>query len=146
MIITSPSFEDGTKIPAKFTCSGGNINPELGIQNVPENTKALALIVDDPDAPSGTFTHWSVWNIDPGTTVIKEESVPPGSVEGTNSYGHTGWRGPCPQVPGPAHHYHFKLYALDATLNNGSGAIPAEVEAEIAKHAIAKAELIGIYP
>ncbi len=148
MIITSPSFNDGENIPAKFTCSGdppaGDINPELQIQNVPSEASSLALIMDDPDAPSGVFTHWTAWNIDPKTKVIKEESVPPGSIEGRTDFNRTGYGGPCPP-PGKPHHYRFKLYALDATLNLKSGATVNMLAAEINKHLIAKAELVGLY-
>ena len=88
MIITSPSFDDGNTIPKKFTCDGGDINPELLIQNVPAEARSLALIMHDPDAPTaGGFTHWTVWNIDPATTLIKDESIPSGSVEGSNDAG-----------------------------------------------------------
>src|SRR5258708_53854 len=111
MILTSPSFNDGETIPQKFTCDGGDINPELQIQNVPEGAKSLALILHDPDAPmKDGFTHWIVWNIDPATTVIKQESVPPGSVEGRNDAGRNSYIGPCPRAG--THHYHFQLHAL----------------------------------
>ncbi|MDP2598782.1 MAG: YbhB/YbcL family Raf kinase inhibitor-like protein [Candidatus Liptonbacteria bacterium] len=155
MIVTSPSFKDGEMIPKKFTCNGGNINPELQIQNVPLETKSLALIMDDPDAPTKTFTHWLAWNIaaSPEASlapagrdsiiVIKEESVPPDSVEGMNGTKEIGYIGPCP--PSGTHHYHFKLYALDAMLKLQTGAAKTELEAEINKHLIAKAELVGLY-
>ncbi len=146
MLITSPSFKDGEKIPVKFSCDGGNMNPELQIQNVPENAKSLALIMDDPDATRGrTFTHWLVWNIDPATVLIKEESVPPGALEGTNDFPRVGYGGPCPPKGANPHHYHFKLYALDAILKLGEGAKKSELESEINKHLIAEAELIGLY-
>lgn len=144
MLLTSPSFEDGLPIPKKFTCDGGGINPELQIQNVPREAKSLALIVHDPDAPrEGGFLHWAAWNISPATTLIKEESVPPGSREGENDGGSLGYFPPCPNIG--MHHYHFKLYALDALLElPESAALPA-LKAEIAKHLIAEAELVGTY-
>ncbi len=154
MLITSPSFNHNEKIPDKFTCEGGDINPALAIENVPENAKSLALIVDDPDAPGGTFTHWTVWNINPNTTAIKEESVPPKSVEGETDFGRVGYGGPCPPAspkpseggpPGKPHRYFFKLYALDAMLNLPEGSKRADLEKEIATHTIASAELVGIY-
>ncbi|HUC01872.1 MAG TPA: YbhB/YbcL family Raf kinase inhibitor-like protein [Candidatus Paceibacterota bacterium] len=145
MIITSSAFEDGATIPEKFTCAGGDINPELLIQNVPEEAKSLALIVYDPDAPMvGGFTHWTVWNIDPGTAIIKEESTPPGSMEGQNSGGKIGYMGPCPPAGAP-HHYHFCLYALDAPLDLLVGAPAGELQEAIDAHRIAKAELVGLY-
>lgn len=143
MILTSPSFQENEFIPSKFTCDGGNVNPELQIQNVPPEAKSLALIMDDPDAPSGNFTHWLVWNIKPDTEIIKHESVPPGSVEGRNDKGEFGYTGPCP--PSGTHHYHFKLYALKALLNLPAEASKKMLEFEISKNKIAYAELIGLY-
>jgi Raf kinase inhibitor-like YbhB/YbcL family protein len=146
MLITSPSFKDGEKIPIKFSCDGGDINPELQIQNVPVEARSLALIVDDPDAThGGTFTHWFTWNINPATQFIKEESVPPGAQEGTNDFGNISYGGPCPPKGNNPHHYHFKLYALDAMLNLSQGAGKSALEAEINKHLITKAELVGLY-
>jgi Raf kinase inhibitor-like YbhB/YbcL family protein len=144
MILTSPSFEDGKNIPKKFTCDGGNINPELLIQNVPEGAKSLALIMHDPDAPrKGGFTHWVVWNISPSTTVIKEESVPPMSEEGKNGSGEIGYAGPCP--PSGTHHYEFRLYALDAPLALSEDTDKAALEKEIEKHLLDKTTLTGLY-
>jgi Raf kinase inhibitor-like YbhB/YbcL family protein len=145
MIITSPSFDDGNTIPKKFTCDGGDINPELLIQNVPAEARSLALIMHDPDAPTaGGFTHWTVWNIDPATTLIKDESIPSGSVEGSNDAGRVGYFGPCPP-PGAPHHYHFQLYALDAILDLPEAAPAAALWKEIEKHVVANAELVGLY-
>ena len=145
MIITSSAFDDGAAIPKKFTCDGGDMNPELLMQYVPPEAKCLALIVHDPDAPvAGGWTHWTVWNLDPRISVIKEESVPPGAVEGSTSAGTAGYRGPCPP-PGAPHHYHFHLYALDAFLDHPEGAsVPALREA-IANHTMAEADLVGTY-
>ncbi|HVN26664.1 MAG TPA: YbhB/YbcL family Raf kinase inhibitor-like protein [Candidatus Paceibacterota bacterium] len=144
MIITSPSFDDDAMIPKKFTCDGGGINPELQIQNVPQGARSLALIVHDPDAPmQGGFTHWVVWNINPETTLIKEESVPPGSVEGRNSAGRIGYMGPCP--PGGVHHYHFQLYALNEMLDLAATAPLGEIQMQIDNHLITQADLVGLY-
>lgn len=160
MILASPSFENNAYIPKKFTCDGstsfdkaqdeslttggGNINPELQIQNVPAEAKSLALIMHDPDAPMpGGFTHWLVWNIDLATTKIKEESVPPNAVEGKNDGGRIGYTGPCP--PSGAHHYHFKLYALNAMLNMPVDVSKSDLELEINNHLVAQAELVGLY-
>ncbi len=144
MIITSPSFKNNEFIPAKFSCEGGNINPELQIQNVPENTKSLALIMHDPDAPMpGGFTHWVVWNIDPKTSTIKEESVPPGAIEGKNSRA-MGYTGPCPP-PGKPHRYFFKLYALNSRLDLAEGSTKSALETEIKSSIISETELIGLY-
>ncbi len=152
MIVTSPSFENDGYIPERFTCdgstaltaSGGDINPELDISGVPAETKSLALIVHDPDAPmAGGFTHWLVWNINPKTPVIKEESVPPGSLEGKNDSGKIGYIGPCP--PSGVHHYHFTIYALSAIIDLKSGSDKKSLESEINKHLIAQADLVGLY-
>jgi len=153
MLLTSPSFKNGEYIPKKFSCDGstsltaggGEINPELQIQNVPNGAKSLALILHDPDAPiAGGFTHWLVWNIDPQTVTIKEESVPPGSIEGKNDGGKYGYVGPCPP-PGNPHHYHFKLYVLDAVLELPKEATKADLEAEIGKHVLVETDLVGLY-
>ena len=107
--------------------------------------ESLALILHDPDSGAhGGFTHWAVWNIDPATALIKDESIPPGSVEGENSAGRVGYFGPCPS-PGAPHHYHFQLYALDAILDLLEGAPVAALRKEIEKHSIASAELVGVY-
>lgn len=143
MLLLSPAFNHDGNIPAKFTCDGGNINPELQIENVPEGTRSLALIVDDPDAPNGTFTHWTVWNIDPRTTLIKEESTPPGAVEGKTSFGQSGYGGPCP--PSGTHHYHFRLYALNTVLSLSPDASRQDLETAIAGCILAAADLVGLY-
>jgi Raf kinase inhibitor-like YbhB/YbcL family protein len=146
MLLTSPSFENGAAIPKKFTCDGGDINPELAIGNVPSGVRSLALIMHDPDAPiTGGFTHWVVWNIDPTKPTIKEESVPPGSCEGTNGAGRVGYLGPCPPPGHGIHHYQFRLYALDALLDLPATAGAKDLEAEIQRHLIEVAELVGLY-
>lgn len=145
MIITSPQFEGGQEIPRKFTCDGFDMNPEFQIQNVPAEAKSLALIVEDPDAPGGTFTHWTVWNIKPDTTLIKEESMPPGSTEGRTDFGRTGFGGPCPPQGAGAHRYFFRLYALDRRLDLPPGSSRSELAAELGRGCLAKAELIGTY-
>lgn len=143
MILTSPSFENDGMIPKKFTCDGGNMNPELHIQYVPEGAKSLALIVHDPDAPiAGGFTHWVVWNIAPTTTLIKEESVPPGSVEGSNTQS-GGYMGPCPHSG--THHYEFRLYALDTTIDIPGESGKTELEAAMRGHMLEEAKLVGLY-
>ncbi len=146
MLLTSPSFENEGFIPKKFSCEGGDINPELQIQNVPDGALSLALIVHDPDAPlSGGFVHWVVWNINPATTLIKEESVPPGAVEGTNGAGKIGYFGPCPPPGHGVHHYHFRLYALDAQLELSAVTTAYDLEIEIKQHLIDSADLVGLY-
>jgi Raf kinase inhibitor-like YbhB/YbcL family protein len=142
MKITSSVFENKGKIPSKYTCDGENINPPLSFSEVPASTKSLALIVDDPDAPMGTFVHWVLYNIDPKTTEIKENSIPKSAEQGKSSSGESSYFGACP--PSGAHHYHFKLYALDSVLNLDN---PDKATLEKAKqgHIIEKAELTGLY-
>jgi Raf kinase inhibitor-like YbhB/YbcL family protein len=144
MLLTSPAFKHGEPIPRKFTCEGGDISPELTVQNLPQGTKSLALLMDDPDAPGETFTHWLVWNIDPSATFIKEESKPPRSVEGMNSGATVGYMGPCPP-PGKPHRYFFRVYALDALLLLTTGGTRQEFEAALVGHVLAETELMGTY-
>lgn len=141
MNISSAEFKNNGPIPAKFTCQGEGINPELIIEGVPANIKSLALIIDDPDAPIGTFTHWLIWNIDPKTSTIKENSAP--GVQGANGVNKNAYFGPCP--PSGTHRYFFKLYALDSMLDLNAGASKSQLESEIAKHELARVELIGTY-
>lgn len=141
MNISSPEFKNNEPIPAKFTCQGDGINPKLEMSGVPVETKSLALIMDDPDAPMGTFTHWLIWNIDPKTVTIKENSAP--GVQGENSVKESVYIGPCP--PSGTHRYFFKLYALDSMLDLNAGASKSQLESEIAKHELAHAELMGTY-
>ena len=143
MKITSSSFQEGGDIPSKFSRDGQNINPALRIEGTPSNAKSLLLIMDDPDAPVGLFTHWLVWNIDPKTTDIAEKSVPKGAVQGTNDYPTLGYGGP--QPPSGTHRYYFKIFALDQMLDLKAGAKRAEVDAAMRGHVIAQGELMGRY-
>ncbi len=143
MKIQSPAFEHNQTIPPKYTCDGEDINPLLAISDVPENAKSLALIVDDPDAPMGTWVHWIVWNIDPATTEIAENSVPTGAVEGKTSWNRLGYGGPCP--PSGTHRYFFKLYALDTTLDLPPGADKFQLESVMKNRIVDQTELIGLY-
>jgi Raf kinase inhibitor-like YbhB/YbcL family protein len=143
MTITSPAFAENAAIPSLYTCNGKNINPPLRITNMPADTKSLTLIMDDPDAPRGTWVHWTVWNIDPSTTAIGEDSVPEATIEGITSFGKPGYGGPCP--PSGTHRYHFKIYALDTLLDLPSHAEKNELEEAMKGHIIAHAELVGVY-
>ncbi|MCL5010077.1 MAG: YbhB/YbcL family Raf kinase inhibitor-like protein [Patescibacteria group bacterium] len=143
MKITSPVFENTGKIPKKYTCDGENVNPPLSFIGIPSQTKSLALIVDDPDAPGGTWTHWVVFNINPQILEVKENSLPAGSIQGLTSFGKLDYGGPCP--PSGTHRYFFKLYALDAVLSLKDRAGKEKIEEEIGKHLIESAELTGIY-
>ncbi len=141
--ITSPSFQAGGDIPTKFTCNGTNVSPELQISSVPNETKSVVLIVDDPDAPRGLFTHWIVWNIDPKTTRVAENSAPTAGVQGTNDFGKRNYGGPCP--PSGTHRYFFKIFALDIKLESKPSARRAELDAAMRGHVLAQGELMGRY-
>jgi Raf kinase inhibitor-like YbhB/YbcL family protein len=143
MKISSPAFQEGGTIAEKFSKNGQNVSPELRIEGAPAAAKSLALIVDDPDAPVGLFTHWLVWNIDPKTTEIAENGVPKGALQGTNDFPGRGYDGP--QPPSGTHRYYFKIFALDRMLDLKSGAKRREVDAAIRGHVIAQGELMGRY-
>ena len=143
MLIASAAFERNSSIPKKYTCDGENVNPPLTFSGVPENAKSLALIMDDPDAPRGTWVHWTMWNIDPSTINITVDSVPAGAVEGTTSSGKSVYGGPCP--PSGTHHYYFKLYALDTILDLNKSSEKQEIESAIEGHVLGQAELVGLY-
>ena len=140
--VTTPAFQAGGDIPAKFTCNGANANPELRINGIPE-AKSLVLIVDDPDAPRGLFTHWIVWNIDPKTTDIGENSAPADGVQGTNDFGKRNYGGPCP--PSGTHRYFFKIFALDTKVDLKPNARRAELDAAMRGHILAQGELMARY-
>lgn len=143
MKISTTAFSERRPIPERFTADGKNVNPPLKISGVPDEAKSLVLIVDDPDAPMGTWTHWPVWNIQPGTTVIKEDSVPSGAVVGTNDAGTAKYAGPSP--PRGTHRYCFRLYALDRTLDLRAGSFRADLEDAMRDHILERAELLGRY-
>ena len=139
--VRSSAFASGGNIPAQFSCKGANTNPPLQFQGIPKEAKSLALIVEDMDAPGGGFTHWLVWNIDPGTTEIAQKSVPRGASEGTNDFGKTGYGGPCP--PSGTHRYYFRLLAVNQKLDLKPGADRPALERALGKHVIAIGELLG---
>lgn len=143
MEIKSPAFANNENIPAKYTCDGDDINPPLQFSDVPGNAKSLVLISDDPDAPTGTWVHWTIWNIDPATTEITENSIPAGAIEGTTSFGEIGYGGPCP--PSGVHRYYFKLYALDTKLELPPTSKKEDIKKAMTRHVLASAELIGLY-
>lgn len=141
--VASPVFQHNGDIPVRYTCDGDDINPPLTIENVPERTRSFVLIVDDPDAPAGTWVHWVVWNIDPGTREIKENSVPDGALQGMNDFRKLDYGGPCP--PSGTHRYFFKLYALNSTLDITSKAKKSDVEKAMKRHVIGESQIIGLY-
>ena len=137
----SSVFEANKPIPKKYSCRGEGINPPLSIDGVPKEAKTLALLMDDPDAPMGTFDHWVVWNIPASTKSIGEKTVP--GTEGLNGMRKKGYTGPCP--PSGTHRYFFKVYALDTELKLPDKTTKREVEAAMQGHILAKGELIGLY-
>lgn len=142
MELSSPAFEHHQPIPRTYSCQGRDINPALKFAGIPKNTKSLVLIMDDPDAPGGTWDHWIVWNISP-TEKIDENSVPPGAVQGKNGWGKNAYGGPCP--PSGTHRYFFKLYALDSSLSLSPRATKKELLAAMQGHILEQAELVGTY-
>ncbi|MEW6585032.1 MAG: YbhB/YbcL family Raf kinase inhibitor-like protein [Nitrospirota bacterium] len=141
--LTSPAFKHNEHIPKKYTCDGANVNPPLLIKNMPENAKSLALIVDDPDAPGGTWVHWVVWNISPFTGEIKENSVPAGAQQGINDFRKHNYGGPCP--PSGTHRYFFKIYALDKVLGLDADTRKSDLERAMQGHVIGRVEIVGLY-
>jgi Raf kinase inhibitor-like YbhB/YbcL family protein len=139
--IKSPAFEHGKLIPKKYSCDGQDINPPLTIEGIPKEAKTFVLAVDDPDAPSGTFDHWIVWNIPASASKIGENTVP--GTEGMNSARQQGYMGPCP--PWGTHRYFFKVYALDTELSLGASSRKKDVEKAMQGHILGKGELVGLY-
>lgn len=149
MELISTAFKQGGAIPDKYTCKGQNIPPALAWKDVPGEASVLALVVEDPDAPSGTFTHWIAWNIDPAEGGLPEgppatEQVD-GILLGENDFGKKGYGGPCPPRDHGPHRYFFRLYALDTPLELGEGATKQEFIRAIEGHVIDQAELLGLY-
>jgi Raf kinase inhibitor-like YbhB/YbcL family protein len=142
MKITSPAFQEGGNIPQKFTCDGANLNPALRLEGITADAKSLVLIVDDPDAPGGLFTHWLIWNIDPKASEISEGGAPKG-VPGKNDFGKSGYGGPCP--PSGTHRYFFKVFALDRELDLPAGSKRAQLDAAMRGHVIGQGEVMGRY-
>jgi hypothetical protein len=141
--ITSPAFQNNGQIPRLYTCDGKDINPALVIAGVPQGTRSLALICDDPDAPVGIWVHWVAWNIDPGVKEIKENTVPSGAVQGVNDFRKHAYGGPCP--PSGTHRYFFKVYALDQMLQIGPNSTKADLEKAMKGHVLAEGQLVGLY-
>ncbi|TKK64411.1 YbhB/YbcL family Raf kinase inhibitor-like protein [Ilyomonas limi] len=138
--VSSPAFKHGEEIPQKYSCEGENINPPLNIEGLPEDTKSLSIIVEDPDAPNGTFIHWVCFNIDPIKHIA--ENHQPG-MSGHNSAGKTGYRGPCP--PSGSHRYFFKVYALNTKPDVQEGIQAEPLKEAMQRHTIGFGELMGRY-
>ncbi len=146
--INSRSFAEGESIPSKFTCDGANVSPQLNWNCSVEGVKTFVLIIEDPDSPSGNFTHWLVYNIPASVNLLMENSTPTKNVRdeilmGTNDFGRIGYGGPCP--PSGTHHYYFRVYGLNTAVHLDSGATKREVLKKMEGHVIARGELMGTY-
>ena len=148
LVLTSSAFENGGTIPVRYTGSGHNTSPPLEWTSVPNRTRSLALILDDPDAPMGTFVHWVVYNLPPAAKGLIEGVSESASAvhgeEGVNGRSSQGYTGPCPP-PGTPHHYHFRLFALDKKLELKPGATAQQVEAATKEHVLERTELVGTF-
>jgi Raf kinase inhibitor-like YbhB/YbcL family protein len=147
--MSSSAFQDGERVPAKHTCQGQDISPALEWDGVADEAKSLALIMDDPDAPSGVFTHWVIFNLPPGSHGLVEgipsvSRLPDGALQGKNDFGRIGYGGPCPP-PGYPHRYRFTLYALDKHLDLEAGSSKNQVLAAIKGYILSQRQLTGIY-
>ena len=144
LTLSSDAFKNGGDIPSRFTCDGAGTAPALSWSGAPEGTKSFVLIVDDPDAPSGTFVHWVVVDLPASTTSLAEGgTLPAGARTGKNDFGKVGYGGPCP--PSGTHRYFFKLYALDTALGLNPGATKADLLAAMQGHVLAEGQLMGRY-
>lgn len=147
--ISSPAFANDATIPAQYACTGADKSPPLKWSGVPAGTKALALMVEDPDAPGGTFIHWIAYDIPPSKPGLESgiapgDAMPDGGKQGINGFNKVGYNGPCPP-PGSPHHYHFRLFALDEAVNPQTPATASALEDAMKGHVKANAELIGIF-
>ncbi|HEX5417509.1 MAG TPA: YbhB/YbcL family Raf kinase inhibitor-like protein [Chloroflexota bacterium] len=147
--LTSSAFAADELIPKRFTCDGADQSPPLAWSDPPAGTRSLALIVEDPDAPGGTFIHWVIYYLsfdknELPAGVPKQAELPDGARQGRNSFRRVGYGGPCPP-PGTPHHYHFRLFALDAPSALTPGASASELRSAMNGHVVGEAELIGLY-
>ena len=146
--VRSTAFEEGGAIPARYTCDGLDVSPPLQWSSVPDETRSLALISDDPDAPSGTFVHWVIYDLPPDTLRLPEDvpnqrTLPSKAAQGVNGAGSIGYMGPCP--PSVSHRYFFKVYALDTELGLGGGATKEEALSAMEGHVLGEGQLMGTY-
>ncbi|MCX9075636.1 MAG: YbhB/YbcL family Raf kinase inhibitor-like protein [Candidatus Methanoperedens sp.] len=148
IIVSTEAFKEGGNIPVEYTCDGSDVSPALSWSGIPEGTKSIALIMDDPDAPAGTWVHWVLFNIPPGTqklpgAVPGNETLSDGSRHGMTDFGRVGYGGPCP--PSGTHRYYFRIYALDTKLDLPPGTGRKQVDGAMKGHILAKGELMGRY-
>ena len=148
MELSSVAFKNGASIPKQYTCDGPNISPPLQWAGIPDNSRSLAVLVDDPDAARGNWVHWILFNIPPQTAELTENirktrTIPNGARQGTNDFREIGYGGPCP--PGGKHRYFFRLFALDTELNLDPGSSRTDLERSMAGHILAETQLMGTY-
>jgi Raf kinase inhibitor-like YbhB/YbcL family protein len=143
MILESGAFPDGGAIPRRYTCDGDDVSPPLSWREAPPGTASFALVVDDPDAPAGTWVHWVLFDVPASVSAIQEGALPPGAREGKNSWGRSGYGGPCP--PSGTHRYFFRLYAVDRALGLAAGITAAELARTLDGHVLAEAVWMGRY-
>lgn len=149
MGLSSDAFANGTEIPAEYTCKGDDISPPLAWSDIPQSAKSLAIIMEDPDAPGGIFTHWIMYNIPPSVSSLGSNQ-PEGKTilgigtQGQNNFGVLGYKGPCPPG-GTTHHYRILVFALDTTLGDSQGATRSELYRSIMGHVLASATLVGTF-
>ncbi|MFF4352974.1 YbhB/YbcL family Raf kinase inhibitor-like protein [Streptomyces sp. NPDC001530] len=142
--VTSPAFADSGTIPRRYTCDGENVSPSLEFSGVPDDAAELVVLVEDPDAPRGTFVHWVVWGIDPHETGLGTGAVPSGAEQGRNGFGKSGYGGPCPPK-GKPHRYVFSVFAADAKPTLSKDASADDVRRALAGHTAAYGTLVGLY-
>lgn len=148
--LTSTAFDSGETIPTQYTCDGENVSPPLSWQDVPEESESLVLICDDPDAPQGAFAHWVLYDLPARLRrlpegVAAQDRPEVGGKHGRNDFGRNHYEGPCPPQGDPAHHYYFRLYALDTTLDLPPGAARAQVIDMMQGHVLEQTEMIGLF-
>ncbi|HKN37786.1 MAG TPA: YbhB/YbcL family Raf kinase inhibitor-like protein [Acidimicrobiia bacterium] len=143
--VTSSAFRDGETIPAEFTCGGAGHSPPLRWTGVPSAAVEVALVVDDPDAPGGTFLHWVLFALPPGDGGVEAATVPSGARQGRNGFGKAAYGGPCPPKGDPAHHYRFTVYALSRKLDRPDGAPGEDVRRDAEASAMATGRLVALY-
>lgn len=139
LLVQSPAFKNKGNIPPRYTCEGENISPAIEVKNMPPETKTMAVIMEDPDAPKGLFTHWVIWNLPPGSIAENTQD----GASGINSFGTTGYGGPCP--PSGTHRYYFNVYALDMELSLAAGEGKNSLREMMEGHILASGELMGTY-
>jgi hypothetical protein len=148
LTLRSSAFETGARIPTRHTCEGENVSPPLSWSGQPAETESQVLIVDDPDAPNGTWSHWALYDIPADvnelSAALTGETIPEGAAQGRNDFGNVKYEGPCPP-PGEEHRYFFRLYALDTHLNLAPGATRAQVLDHMQDHILTHTELVGVY-